>query len=69
MRQEFGVKIVDNCGPFISVAEWAEGTIGDGKDITEDTHFSYEAARAVCNKLMREGNDLGKPIRVYVKKG
>jgi len=46
--------------PWTTEAHWP-----DGKTST-DTHHSEDADRGVARRLMREGNTLGKPLKVDI---
>ncbi len=56
------------CSTWVSNVKWPlsvyKGMYGDG--ISTDKHRSKEAAQAVCDSLMREGNGLGMPEKAWV---
>ena len=40
---------------WISHAQWPEGHLGDGVDISTDTHHSLLEAESVCDRLTEYG--------------
>ena len=57
---------------YKSKAQWPSPTVGhDGATITEDSHDTYEQARAVCDMLERDGLGGMKqifPLSTWVEK-
>lgn len=55
---------------YKSFAMWPVGTVGDGRDITDDIHNTKEQAEGVCDLLRQNGfgGDLNVfPLRAWTE--